>query len=87
MLSGVTAAVIESAAAAGPDDGFRAPTGDARPSEIEVFDYIRGVLHSPNYRDTFAVFLKIDFPRTPIRPARSCSAMSVKKARRCAACT
>ncbi|WP_417615630.1 type ISP restriction/modification enzyme [Parasphingorhabdus sp.] len=50
---------------AGPEDDFRAPTGDARPSEIKVFDYIYGVLHSPDYRKTFAEFLKIDFPRIP----------------------
>lgn len=50
---------------AGPEDDFRAPTGDARPSEIKVFDYIYGVLHSPDYRATFAEFLKIDFPRIP----------------------
>ena len=44
---------------------FRAATGDARPSEVKVFDYIYGVLHSPDYRETFAEFLKIDFPRIP----------------------
>ncbi len=44
---------------------FRNTTGDARPSEVKVFDYIYGVLHSPDYRDTFAEFLKIDFPRIP----------------------
>jgi predicted helicase len=31
----------------------------------KVFDYIYGVLHSPAYRETFAEFLKIDFPRVP----------------------
>ena len=35
------------------------------PDEVAVFDYIYGVLHSPNYRETFAEFLKIDFPRIP----------------------
>jgi predicted helicase len=35
------------------------------PDEIAVFDYIYGVLHSPDYRQTFAQFLKIDFPRIP----------------------
>ncbi|WOF44165.1 hypothetical protein KNJ79_04315 [Sphingopyxis indica] len=44
---------------------FRAATGDARPSEVKVFDYIYGVLHSPAYRSTYAEFLKIDFPRIP----------------------
>lgn len=45
--------------------GFRTATGDARASEVKVFDYIYGVLHSPDYRATFAEFLKIDFPRIP----------------------
>lgn len=59
------AAGIDPKNAAGPNDDFRAATGDARPSEIKVFDYIYGVLHSPDYRETFAEFLKIDFPRIP----------------------
>ena len=33
--------------------------------ELKVFDYIYGVLHSPDYRRTYAQFLKIDFPRIP----------------------
>jgi hypothetical protein len=33
--------------------------------ELRVFDYIYGVLHSPDYRRTYAQFLKIDFPRIP----------------------
>ncbi|MBH9536242.1 type ISP restriction/modification enzyme [Novosphingopyxis sp. YJ-S2-01] len=56
---------IDPANTAGPDDDFRSPTADARPSEIKVFDYIYGVLHSPDYRETFAEFLKVDFPRIP----------------------
>lgn len=56
---------IDPADQAGPDDDFRAPTGDARPSEVKVFDYIYGVLHAPDYRTTYAEFLKIDFPRIP----------------------
>lgn len=35
------------------------------PNEVQVFDYIYGVLHCPVYRDTYAEFLKIDFPRIP----------------------
>jgi type I restriction-modification system DNA methylase subunit len=35
------------------------------PDEVAVFDYIYGVLHAPAYRDTYAEFLKIDFPRIP----------------------
>ena len=46
-------------------DAFRTASGDARPDEVKVFDYIYGVLHSPEYRETYAEFLKIDFPRIP----------------------
>lgn len=54
-------------ALAAPDgtDAFRKATGDARPDEMKIFDYIYGVLHSPDYRETYAEFLKIDFPRVP----------------------
>lgn len=46
-------------------DAFRRATGNARPDEVKVFDYIYGVLHCPAYRETYAEFLKIDFPRIP----------------------
>lgn len=59
------AAGIDPKSIAGPEVDFRAPTGDARPSEVKVFDYVYGVLHSPDYRATFAEFLKIGFPRIP----------------------
>ena len=32
---------------------------------IDVLDYIYAVLHSPDYRETYKEFLKIDFPRVP----------------------
>ena len=35
------------------------------PDELRVFDYIYIVLHSPDYRRTYAQFLKIDFARIP----------------------
>lgn len=35
------------------------------PDEVAMFDYIYGVLHCPAYRQTYAEFLKIDFPRIP----------------------
>tara|TARA_R110002124_G_scaffold79991_1_gene212076 strand:- start:309 stop:3434 length:3126 start_codon:yes stop_codon:yes gene_type:complete len=35
------------------------------PDEVQTFNYIYGVLHCPAYRDTYAEFLKIDFPRIP----------------------
>jgi predicted helicase len=63
------AAGIDPADEAEPDDEFRAVTGEERPSEVKVFDYIYGVLHSPAYRETFAEFLKIDFPRIPWPPS------------------
>ena len=31
----------------------------------DIFDYIYGVLHSPNYREKYKEFLKVDFPRIP----------------------
>lgn len=38
---------------------------DGAPDELQVFDYIYGVLHCPAYRERYAEFLKIDFPRIP----------------------
>ncbi|MGF0539267.1 type ISP restriction/modification enzyme [Agrobacterium sp. ES01] len=35
------------------------------PDEVQTFDYIYGVLHCPAYREIYAEFLKIDFPRIP----------------------
>jgi len=35
------------------------------PDEVAVFDYIYGVLHCPTYRNTYAEYLKADFPRIP----------------------
>ena len=31
----------------------------------DIFDYVYSVLHSPNYREKYKEFLKIDFPRVP----------------------
>ncbi len=61
---------------ASPDgtDAFRRATGDARPNEVKVFDYIYGVLHCPAYRATYAEFLKIDFPRIPFPASPECFA-------------
>jgi len=39
------------------------------PDEVAIFDYIYGVLHCPAYRETYAEFLKIDFPRIPYPPS------------------
>ncbi|MBN1638429.1 MAG: hypothetical protein JW866_05655 [Ignavibacteriales bacterium] len=38
-------------------------TGETKPEDI--LDYIYAVLHSPNYRQKYKEFLKIDFPRVP----------------------
>ena len=35
------------------------------PNELQVFDYIYGVLNCPDYRKEFDGFLKADFPRIP----------------------
>jgi predicted helicase len=35
------------------------------PNEINIFDYIYGVLHQPSFRETYAEFLKKEFPRIP----------------------
>ena len=45
----------------------KAAKSDAKgvPDEVVIFDYIYGVLHCPSYRETYAEFLKIDFPRIP----------------------
>ena len=34
-------------------------------SPLDLLDYIYAVLHSPNYREKYQEFLKIDFPRVP----------------------
>ena len=34
-------------------------------SPIDLLDYIYAILHSPNYRQKYKEFLKIDFPRIP----------------------
>lgn len=50
-------------AKAGAD--FLAKTGNERPSELKLFDYIYGVLHSEKYRTEFDAFLKNEYPRVP----------------------
>lgn len=34
-------------------------------SPLNIFDYIYAVLHSPNYREKYKGYLKIEFPRVP----------------------
>lgn len=38
---------------------------------IDILDYIYAVLHSPNYREKYKEFLKIDFPRVPFPHANT----------------
>lgn len=40
-------------------------TAGGKASETEIFDYVYAVLHSPAYREKYAGFLKIDFPKIP----------------------
>ncbi|PXA89283.1 hypothetical protein DMC47_28820 [Nostoc sp. 3335mG] len=65
-MAGLTGELI----APNDTDHFRGASGEDRPDEVKVFDYIYGVLHSPVYRATYAEFLKIDFPRIPFPASR-----------------
>ncbi|MEZ6022709.1 MAG: type ISP restriction/modification enzyme [Hyphomonadaceae bacterium] len=56
------------------------------PDEVAVFDYIYGVLHCPAYRETYAEFLKIDFPASPGRRALMCFGMCRTRAASSATC-
>lgn len=40
--------------------------GTAQFTEIDLFNFIYGVLNAPSYRHCFAKYLKMDFPRIPI---------------------
>jgi len=40
--------------------------GEGRFGPEDVFHYIYAILHSPTYRERYAEFLKIDFPRVPL---------------------
>jgi predicted helicase len=44
---------------------FAARIGAEKVNELQLFDYIYAVLHSPAYREKYREFLKIDFPRIP----------------------
>jgi hypothetical protein len=81
------AAGIDAADQARPDEDFRAATGEARSSEVKVFDYIYGVLHSPAYRETFPNSSRSTSRAFPIPLPRRPSATSAKRASSSAACT
>lgn len=38
----------------------------SKPTPIEIFDYVYGILHDPIYYEKFEEFLRRDFPRVPI---------------------
>jgi predicted helicase len=61
FLATVDAGALENSAEVGQRSGSR---------EIlypeDIFYYIYGVLHSPTYRERYAEFLKLDFPRIPL---------------------
>jgi len=54
--------------ATGYAGGDAGATGDAGAAfgPKDVFNYIYAVFHSPTYRERYAEFLKIDFPRVPL---------------------
>ena len=41
------------------------PQGGVEFAPMDILDYIYAVLHSPNYREKYKEFLKIDFPKIP----------------------
>lgn len=58
-------------------------TGEERTFGPEdVFYYAYAVFHSPTYRERYAEFLKIDFPRLPLTSDRALFAALVEKGRR-----
>ena len=46
-------------------EGFQPPNNQNTFAPIDILDYIYAVLHSPNYREKYKEFLKIDFPKIP----------------------
>ncbi len=44
---------------------FTEGDGEKSFSPLNLLDYIYAALHSPNYREKYKEFLKIDFPRVP----------------------
>ena len=64
-------------------DGMGDLSGTFGPEDI--FHYIYGVLHSPEYRRRYADFLKSDFPRIPLTGDRSLFAALAELGQRLAA--
>jgi predicted helicase len=44
---------------------FRTHYGDPSIEKSAIFEYVYAVLHDPNYRQTYALNLKVEFPRIP----------------------
>ncbi|UCE27113.1 MAG: hypothetical protein JSW52_12320, partial [Candidatus Coatesbacteria bacterium] len=61
FLAAVGAQTLENS----PEVGQRSGSREILYAE-DIFYYIYGVLHSPTYRERYAEFLKLDFPRIPI---------------------
>ncbi|UCE28445.1 MAG: hypothetical protein JSW52_10170 [Candidatus Coatesbacteria bacterium] len=60
FLAAVGAGALENS----PEVGQRSGSREVLYPE-DIFYYIYGVLHSPTYRERYAEFLKLDFPRIP----------------------
>jgi predicted helicase len=59
---------VEEIAAQGRNDDAVVGNGGASAdvfTPIDILDYVYAVLHSPQYRERYKEFLKIDFPRVP----------------------
>jgi len=69
----------------GRGPGGEVKNGEGRRREADtfgpedVFNYIYALLHSPTYRQRYAEFLKIDFPRVPLTSDRALFAALVDK--------
>jgi len=61
VLTAVGARALENS----PKVGQRSGSREVLYAE-DIFYYIYGVLHSPTYRERYAEFLKMDFPRIPL---------------------
>lgn len=69
LASGFTAELAERVKLTYIGDG----TGDLKKTvgPEDIFHYIYAMFHSPAYRDRYAAFLKIDFPRVPLTSRRA----------------
>ena len=47
---------------------FRDTYQDNTITKDDIFDYVYGMLHAPDYRDAFATNLRLSLPRIPLPP-------------------